>query len=128
MVSTHNMSRAPWNETPIQKEARRWKTESAEEANARTLARIKNAQLHRNLLRDITKLAIIESRYSEETTKVETNDVHKIPCPICKSVKYLVEAGHSKILICERPNCIYERAIQRRDREAGTIPALKIVK
>lgn len=122
------MSRNPWS--PIQREAHRWRNESSQQANQRTLGRIEAAENHRNLLRDITKLAIIEGRYPEQVSIDPESGAARIPCPVCKSTKYLIESfRHPSILICERPNCIYKRAIQRRDELVReTEPLLKAVK
>ena len=103
------MSKGPWlkKKEPVVSpeiisDIEKWKNTPADKANAETLERLDR----------------VEEKYG-----LNEDFILRTPCPICKSKEYLVESySHHKILICERPNCIYERA-----RAKVALPKLTIV-
>ena len=93
------MSKGPWKKgrkgvnPEIINDIESWKNTPADIANAETLKR----------------LEVLERKHG-----LNEDSIPRIPCPICNSKKYLVESfHHSKILVCERPNCIYERTMAK---------------
>lgn len=125
------MSRGPWLKKRPQNqkmilEARVWANEHYLTANKRTLDNIESELAYQNLLRDVTNLNAIESKYNGLTAAA--SEAPKIKCPICNSKEFLVEGfAHKKVLVCERPTCTYIRAVQNRDKLTRT-SHLQIVK
>lgn len=90
----------------------RWEHDDPNQANLKTLERLVQTEADEQLIQDILRLKQIDP----ENEKQLPDDAPKFPCPICKSIIYLVATDRPKILICERPTCIYKRAIESRNR------------